>query len=144
MLTARAFGFIPVARSQGPATDKGAALRGLAELPWRPWVFREGPCLTWETVETNKLRAAFDDGKTQAAVEFVVDSEGQVLGGSASSRPRVVGKSLVDTPWSGSFGEYRSFDRVRVPTTAEVSWHLPEGPFTYWRGRVTAFRILRT
>ena len=144
MLTAKVLGFVPVARSLGPATDKAEAMRGLAELPWRPFAFREAPCITWETVGTNKLRAAFDDGETQAAVEFEVDSEGHVLGGAASARPRMVGKSLVETPWSGTFGEYKTFDRVRVPTVAEVTWHLREGPFTYWRGRVTDFRVLRS
>jgi len=28
--------------------------------------------------------------------------------------------------------------RLRLPTRAEVSLLLPEGPFTYFRGRVTA------
>jgi len=142
MLRALVLGFIPVARSRGPETDRGEAMRGLAELPWRPFAFRERSCLTWEVVGVDKLRAAFDDGKTQAAVEFEVDGQGHVLGG-ASSRPRMVGKSLVETPWSGAFGEYRTFDGVVVPTVAEATWHLSEGPFTYWRGRVTEFRILR-
>jgi len=143
MLTARVFGFVPVARSRGPTTDKGEAMRGLAELPWRPFAFRETPCLNWETVGADKLRAIFDDGRIQAAVEFEIDGEGHVLGGAASSRPRVVGKSVVETAWSGRFGEYRMFDRVRVPTIAEANWHLPEGPFAYRRGRVREFRILR-
>ena len=69
MLMARVFGFVPVARSRGTATDKGEVMRGLAELPWRPFAFCQAPWLPWEAVATNKLRAAFDDGRTQAAVE---------------------------------------------------------------------------
>ena len=101
------------------------------------------PCLTWEAVRTDKLRGAFDDGKTHAAVEFEIDAEGHVLGGSSPSRPRVAGKEVVETAWSGAFGEYRTFDHVRVPTTAEATWRLCEGSFAYWRGRVTEFRVLR-
>jgi Family of unknown function (DUF6544) len=142
MLTASVLGFIPVARSHGPATDKGEAMRGLAELPWRPFAFREAPFLTWETAGAEKLRVAFNDGRTRAAVEFDVDGEGHVVGGGASGRPRLVGRALVETPWSAKFGEYRSFEQVRVPTVAEVAWLLPEGPFTYWRGRITEFRVL--
>jgi hypothetical protein len=142
MLTARV-AFVPVARSQGAATDKGEAMRGMAEIPWRPLAFREAPGLTWETIGTDRLRATFDDGRTQAEVEFQVDSEGHVLGGAAARRPRIAGKSLVETAWSGSFDQYQMFDRIRVPTVAEVTWHLPEGPFTYWRGRITEFRVLR-
>lgn len=143
MLTARVFGFVPVARSIGPSTDKGEAMRGLAELPWRPFAFREAQCLTWESAGTDKLRSTFYDGRTQAEVEFEVDSEGHVLGAAAPGRPRVVGKSVVETPWSGAFSEYRLLDGFRVPAAAEASWHLPEGPFTYWRGRITEFRVLR-
>jgi hypothetical protein len=141
-LTARVLGFVPVARSRGPATDRGEAMRGLAELPWRPFAFREAPYFTWESGGTDKLGVSFDDGTTRAAVEFEVDGEGQVLGGAASKRPRAVGKSLVETAWSGTFGEYRLFDGLRVPTVAEVAWLLPEGPFTYWRGWVTRFQVL--
>jgi hypothetical protein len=142
LLTAHVLGFIPVAKSRGPATDKGEAMRGLAELPWRPFAFREASGITWEAVGPHKLRAAFDDARTQAAVEFDIDDEGHVLGGSAPGRPRVVGKSVIETPWSGRFGEYRTFDRIRVPTVAEVSWLLPGGPFTYWRGRIVEFRLV--
>lgn len=142
-LVARLLGFIPVARSVGPATDKGEALRGLAELPWRPFAFREASLVTWEAAGPDKLRAVFDNGNTQASVDFDIDADGRVLGGSASSRPRIVGKAVVNTPWSGSFRDYLLFDRVRVPTVAEVSWHLPEGLFTYWRGRVLDYRIVR-
>ena len=62
---------------------------------------------------------------------------------SPSARPRIAGKEVFHNAWSGTFGEYREFDGVRVPTTAEVTWHLPEGPFTYFRGRVTEFKLIR-
>ncbi len=138
-LVARVFGIIPVARARGPETDTGEALRGLAELPWRPMAFGQESSLNFEAVSG----ARFDNGKTSALVDFDVDGEGRVLSVSVASRPRVLGKLVVDTPWSGTFGEYREFNGMRVPTAAEVSWHLPEGPFTYWRGRVTEFHWVR-
>jgi hypothetical protein len=141
-LTVSAFGVVPIVRSLGPATDKGEALRGLAELPWRPFAFGEAPYLTWEAAGADKIRAIFDDGKTQAVAEFEVDAGGRVLGGAAN-RPRSEGRSAVETKWSGVFGEYRMFGGMRVPASAEAAWHLPEGQFTYWRGRVTEFMVLR-
>lgn len=142
-LTAMIFGLLPVARSRGPATDKGEALRGLAELPWRPSAFRETAQLQWAVIEPGKLRATFDDGRTQTAIEFDVDGEGQVQGAAAHSRPRIAGGSVVETAWSGAFHQYKMFDGVRVPTMAEVAWHPPEGSFTYWRAHITDFRVLR-
>ena len=113
-------------------------MRGLAELPWRPFAFGRLPHVTFTAAGENALLAAFEDGRTRAEVEFAIDGEGRVAGGSAI-RPRADGKRIVDTKWSGSFGDYRRFGRTRVPTTAEVAWILPEGRFAYWRGRVTAF-----
>ena len=141
-LIALACGFVPVARSRGAATDKGEAMRGLAELPWRPSAFRETAHLHWVIVEPDTLRATFDDGRTQAAIEFEVDGEGKVLCARARSRPRIAGGTVVETAWSGAFHEYRMFGGVRVPTAAEVAWHPPEGSFVYWRARVTDFRAL--
>lgn len=142
-LDARVLGIIPVARARGPATDLGEALRGLAELPWRPFAFGRGSCLTFDAASEDRLRATFDDGKTAGAAEFHVDGEGRVLGVTVPNRPRLVGKDVVNTAWSGVFSGYQMFEGVRVPTSAEVTWHLPEGPFTYWRGRVTEFRLVR-
>lgn len=141
-LTVSIFGLLPVVRARGVSIDKSEALRGLAELPWRPFAFREEPWLTWEAAAPAKLRAIFDDGKTNVSAEFDIDSTGQILGGSAT-RPRLAGKSFLDTTWSGSFGEYRMYDGLRVPSVAEVVWHLPDGLFPYWRGRIVEFRILR-
>lgn len=142
-LIAKLFGLVTVASSSGAATDKGEALRGLAELPWRPFAFWDAPFFTWESPEPSLLRANFDDRRIRVVADFQVDGEGQILGGTAAARPRMVGKDVVDTPWSGIFGEYKLFEGTRVPTVAEARWHLTEGPFTYWRGRVKEFRIVR-
>jgi hypothetical protein len=142
-LVARVLGLIPVARARGPETDVAEAMRGLAELPWRPFAFGADGPVTFEVASFDVLRATFDDGRTRATVDLDVGGDGSVLGASAASRPRLVGKTVVNTAWSGVFRDYRDFDGVRVPSTAEVTWHLPEGPFTYWRGRVTEFRLFR-
>ncbi|MBI3669682.1 MAG: hypothetical protein HY237_07885 [Acidobacteria bacterium] len=142
ILAVRWLGIVPVAGFRGAAVDKGEAMRGLAEQPWRPFPFAEAPCLTWAATLAGTLRATFDDSKTRTSVEFDMDAEGRVLGARAPDRPRTVGKAVVETPWSGTFGEYRRFGGRCVPTQAEVTWHLPEGPFTYWRCRLTEFQVV--
>lgn len=142
LLIARVLGFITVARFEGAEADFGEAIRGLAELPWRPFAFAS-TSLQWQESGMGELTATFDDRKTRASVVFRVDPEGRVLGVAASRRPRTVGKTVVESPWSGVFGEYRDFNGLRVPTVAEVGWDLPEGRFLYWRGRVVEFRVRR-
>ena len=137
------FGLVPIARFEGEACDRGEALRGLAELPWRPWAFRQEPPLSWTHVGSDTLRGTFDDGQTRVSVDFAIDAEGHVLSVRCTDRPRRVGHSVLNTPWSGVFRDYQELDGIRVPTYAEASWDLPTGSFTYWRGRLRAFRVLR-
>ena len=42
-LTRAAFGLLPIARGRGPDFDRGEVMRALAELPWRPFAFRQLP-----------------------------------------------------------------------------------------------------
>jgi hypothetical protein len=142
-LTVNLLGLIPLARSRGPATDAGEALRGLAEILWRPSALRESPLVTWDAVAPQTLRATYDDGKTRVAAEFQVGGDGSATTVFAPHRPRLVGSRAVDTPWLATVGGYAVFEGLRVPTEAEVAWHLPESPFTYWRARVVEFRLLR-
>lgn len=135
-------GVIPIVRFSGETCDRGEAMRGLAELPWRPWAFREAPPLSWKVVGADMLCGTFDDDRTRASVEFKLDVEGHVLGARVAERPRAVGKSVVSTPWSGVFQDYRKLCGILVPTHAEASWHLENGTFTYWRGQVTELRVL--
>lgn len=137
------FGFIPIVRSRGTASDRGEALRGLAELPWRPWAFREAPPLSWESAEPCRLRGTFDDGRTRVSAEFELDPAGHVLAATVADRPRVVGTSTASCPWSGVFRGYRRLNGIVVPTYAEASWHLVDGIFTYWRARLIEFHLLR-
>ena len=138
-LTASVFGVVPVMRSRGAAIDKGEGLRGLAELPWRPFSFAQTGRLSWQASAPGKLRGSYTDGATKATAEFEIDAGARILSCSAV-RPRISGKSIIDTPWLGQFAAYREFDGMRIPTEAEVSWQLPEGPFSYWRARITEFR----
>jgi hypothetical protein len=39
--------------------------------------------------------------------------------------------------------EFREWEGLRVPTGLSVSWHLPEGEFTYFRGTSTPIRAVR-
>jgi hypothetical protein len=45
-------------------------MRGLGELPWRPFAVREMPRLAWASADPC---AAFRGGRTQWAIEFDVD-----------------------------------------------------------------------
>lgn len=135
-------GKIPVARFGGAAADRGEVMRALAEMPWRPFGFIEQRGVDWAITDTGRLRAFYSADEIHAIVNFDVDPDGRVIGASAPDRPRALGKTFTETPWSGQFSEWRFFDQVRVPTRAEVIWRLPEGPFAYWRAQIQEFRVI--
>ena len=40
--------------------------------------------------------------------------------------------------WKGRFWAHELREGMRIPLEGEVAWQLPEGPWPYWRGRITA------
>jgi uncharacterized protein DUF6544 len=138
-LEGRLWGVFPIVRASGAAVGRAAAMRYLAELAWAPQALVLNSALEWRDVDQSTVEVATLVGRERVAVLLRFDSAGDIVAASAEARPRVVGKRVIDTPWSGAFGNYREFDGVRLPSSAEVWWLLPNGPFTYFRGTVTAW-----
>jgi hypothetical protein len=136
-LEVKLFG-LPLKRSQGVDVAKGEAMRYLAELPWVPHAFVANRELEWREVDANTVEVTTTIVGSRAAVRLHFD-DGDIVAASAQDRPRAVGKAAVPTPFAGEFGDYQLFDGVRLPTTAAVRWELSDGPFVYFRGRITSF-----
>ena len=136
-LEARLLGLIPVARAAGPETARSEAMRYLAELPWFPQAILGNDELEWRESKQNTVQVATTVGPAEAAVTLHFDEAGHIVGASAPDRPRQEGPRFVERAWRGAFADYRELGGVLVPTSAEVAWELPDGRFTYFRGRVT-------
>jgi hypothetical protein len=134
-LTARVWGLIPVVRSAGPEVDRGEAMRYLAELPWVPHAIGSNPELSWRALEDGSAEVSTLVGGRAASIRLSLDEAG-LIRSATGIRPRLAGRTAIETPFVGRFGDYVELGGVRVPGSAEVSWELPEGPFTYWRGEV--------
>ena len=140
-LDVRLWGVVPIVRASGEQFARGEAMRYLAELAWAPHAMVANPALEWREVDESTVEVATRIARERVAVRLHFDAAGDIVGMSTDARPRMVGKQDVDTPWSGVFGEYREFNGVRLPTIGEVSWLLSDGPFTYFRGRVTGWSV---
>jgi hypothetical protein len=137
LLAAKVWGLVPAVRSKGPETDRAEAMRYLAELPWVPHAIGANPELSWRQLDDDSVEVSTLVAARAASVRLSLDDAGLIRSASAM-RPRLAGRTSVDTPWVGRFGDYVEIDGIRVPRSAEVSWELPEGPFTYWRGEVVS------
>lgn len=127
--------FFRVAHARGPKTDRGEIQRYLAELVWCPMALTRNDSLQFQEVSTNTVRvSAFDD---DTHVDLMFNDDGDIVGVATLTRFR---DELIQ-PWQGRFDEYRVFGDVRLPSFGEVWWETSEGPFVYWRGRITEFAL---
>lgn len=85
-----------------------------------------------------------------ATVRLRLNADGDVVEASAAARPRALpGGGAAGTPWRATMGDYGPVagadgdPPLRLPRCGEAAWLLPDGPFVYWRGVVTAYRVLR-
>jgi hypothetical protein len=136
-LDGRLFDHVPIFRASGIDVSRGEAMRYLAELPWAPRAMAANHALEWREIDASTIEVATFVGDARVGVMLHFDAEGDITAASADARPRPVGKESVPTPWGGTYGGYRVVNGVRVPTTADVAWVLPEGRFTYFRVRLT-------
>jgi hypothetical protein len=144
------FGAVPVAGA-GPSTELNEAelQRYLAEAVWYPTALLPENGVRWEPIDDRTARATLVEGETTASLTFHFSgtddgngddgAEVEVERVHAGRRYRTVDGDLVPTPWTGLWREYEVRGGLRVPTEGEVVWHLPDGDFHAWRGRVTGF-----
>lgn len=127
---------IPLQTERGPETTVGQAMRYLAELAWAPQAIAANRELEWRVLDDSTVEVTGCGAK----VRWDFDEVGDLVH-VAGVRPLREGRAFVPRQWGGAFGEYASFAGARVPTFGEVWWELPEGRFTYWRGRVTSLEL---
>ena len=130
---------IPVQRKSGQELAQGEAFRYLAELAWAPQAILANPELVWREVDEQTVEVATRVQHEQIAVRLLFNEAGEITQ-TIAERPRLEAGNAITT-WIGEFADYQQLEGVRVPTRGEVSWQLPDGPFVYWRGRITSLDL---
>ncbi|HEY2650491.1 MAG TPA: DUF6544 family protein [Solirubrobacteraceae bacterium] len=130
---------IPVQRRQGPELAQGEAYRYLAEIAWVPHAILANRQLEWRELDGRTVEVTTLVAGERIAVRLSFNENGEIVSTEAE-RPRLEAGNAV-TPWIGHYSDYQDLGGVRVPTRGEVRWDLPEGPFTYWRGRITSLEL---
>lgn len=125
-----------IADASGPEIDQGASLRWLAESLWFPYAL-VGPSIQWEPIDEHSARASLRGTGPPVEAVFEIDPSGRIAALRAERYRDVGGGRAVLTPWSGRYADYQEFAGFRVPTTVEVTWQMPDGPFSYARFRIT-------
>jgi len=141
-LVVKIAGIIPVAKMKGPDFDKGELQRYLASIIFCPPVLLHHPTLAWSAVGPRTLAVRDTADPTGATIDLELAEDGAPAAIRAE-RPRTVGKRILLTPWYATCGDPKEWHGLRVPSRLEVSWHLPEGQFTYYRSEVTSLEAAK-
>jgi hypothetical protein len=118
---------IRLSAQKGAGIDRGAALRVLAEMPWFPTALFDTRYVRWTAVDEGHARATLTLGGNEVSCVFAFGPDGLPTA-VAAERPCETGELRT---WGGAYRDYRNVDNMKVPFRADVTWHLPEGPFTY-------------
>ncbi|WP_425997987.1 DUF6544 family protein [Caulobacter sp. DWR1-3-2b1] len=119
---------------------RGQLMRYLAELAWTPDAILHNTALRWREDGPDRLVVGAGSDQGAAEVTLGLDSDGRIDSAFAPDRGRMVGKTIVPTPWGGRFLDYRHHHGVWLPFGAEVSWSMPEGEVVYWKARIDFWR----
>lgn len=134
---------VPLAHESGcPEIATAALQRFLAEAPWVPTLLLPSPALRWTAINDTSARATLTDRGISAVVVFHFGPDGRITGISAE-RYRSAGGAQLLTPWVGEFSQYERVAGMMIPRRGEIAWELPQGRFTYWRGRIVAVKYER-
>lgn len=135
LLEVRVLG-VPVQRKRGPELALGEAYRYLAEIPWVPQAILSNSQLEWRAVDEQTVEVATPVAGERLPLRLIFNAQGEITQ-TVAARPRLEAGGEV-TRWIGEYRDYASIGGIRMPGRGEVRWELPEGPFTYWRGAITA------
>jgi len=130
---------LPLQRKRGPELAEGEVFRYLAEIAWVPHAILANSQLEWRQLDDRCVEVATRVRDQPVAVRLRFNDAGEVAQ-TFAERPRAEAGNVA-TPWVGEFHDYREVGGARVPTRGEVRWELPEGPFTYWRGKITSLEL---
>ncbi len=142
-MQASMLGLLGIVNQHGTAQIGAASLqRWLAETPWLPTALLPDELLRWESIDERSAHAVLRDGSLEVSVEFRFNAAGEVESIFCPARFRDVKGTPIATTWEGRFSDYREFDGLRIPTRAEVGWHIDGEYQPYWRGEVLSARTV--
>ena len=139
ILHATLFGLVSLANLRGtPEIAQGELMRFLAEAAWYPTALLPSQGVQWRAADDFSAKATLKDGETALTLLFRFDESGLIESVRADARGRTVGGVAIPTAWEVQWSNYQMRDGMCIPTGGEVAWLLPEGPQTYFRGRITS------
>ena len=120
---------------------EGEFMRWFAEAAWYPSALLPSQGVRWSEVDEHSAQATAGDGALAVTLLFRFDPpSGLIASVRAEARGRMLGRTVLLTPWEGRWSAFALRDGMRVPLVGEVAWLSPEGRKPYWRGTLSTLR----
>jgi hypothetical protein len=116
--------------------NEGALQRYFAEAVWFPTALLPESGVAWRAIDDSRALATLADSGTKVSLEFSFNAKGEITRIYSASRYREAGGKYELTPWVVQVRAYEERGGMRIPLEGEVSWQLPEGLQSYWKGRI--------
>ncbi len=133
---AKLWGVIPMGSRKGPEVFSMQLVRNLAELPWQPQFALAMPGLEWSDSGDNAFEVRAVGGDQEVTLRFELEND-EIIHVS-SPRYYDVPRGFVQAPWHYDFFDYRDYGSMRIPASAVATYHKSDGPWEYWRGKITS------
>lgn len=121
----------------GPELTQSAMITWLAEILLMPGVLGDS-LLTWHQVSDTSIDVSLSYQGAKVSGRFFFDKEGRAW--KFESPDRYFGKpdgSFEKIPWTAIFTDYQTgSEGIMTPTRVSALWHLPDGDYEYWKGRI--------
>ncbi len=118
----------------------GGAVILLAEALLEPSIALQ-EYITWEPIDERTAGASLHHGDITVSGIFRFNEAGEFIRFESSDRPYEVSSVVYEPkPFSIDLEEYHEADGLKIAGRVYATWHLEDGDFTYWDGRITGLR----
>jgi hypothetical protein len=113
-----------------------ALFRYLAESPWYPTALLPENGVKWTPIDNNRAKATITDSGITISLEFTFNDSGEIEKIYTTERYGLFEGNYLKYPWEGRFSNYIEMGGMRIPSDGEVGWHLSEGFWLFWKGKI--------
>ena len=120
----------------------GAAVIVLAEALLVPDYLFQEEYFSWEQVDARTVRGRLKQGEVDVSGTFHFNEAGEYVRFETGDRPyKKPDGEYERVPYSIMIDSYQDQGGVRIAREVRAIWHLEEGDYEYWRGRIEEVRF---
>lgn len=127
-------GVVPVVDGRGPELDIGELSTWLNDaVLLAPSMLLSTP-VQWAAIDDRCFTVELEDCGHHVTAMVTVDERGAPVDYATTDRWAALPGGMVRARWRTPIAGWRIVDERLFPTPGDVTWDLPDGPFTYVRG----------